>query len=121
MYLKSIWPTSHSGSASARSCQSGLPARLAVRSQAALTTAPIAMCITPFSGPSHRSWLSPIRSRFNVPGSAQSSSTDRPITWSRSASIAATWTSLPRPMVKENPCPSCPSAESVRSTTYAAE
>ena len=49
--------------------------RLAARSHTALTTAPIAMCITPFSGPSQRSWLSPIRSRSGSPGSAHSSST----------------------------------------------
>ncbi|CAM5243657.1 hypothetical protein STANM309S_05161 [Streptomyces tanashiensis] len=61
MYRKSIWSTSQAGSASARNCQTGLPARLAARSQTALTTAPIAMCITPFSGPSQRSWLSPTR------------------------------------------------------------
>lgn len=55
MYRKSICRTSQAGSASASSRHTGFPARLAARSQAALTTAPIAMCITPFSGPSQRS------------------------------------------------------------------
>ena len=54
---------------SASSRQTGLPASLAARSQAALTTAPIAMCMTPFSGPSHRSWLSLIRLALKPPRS----------------------------------------------------
>ncbi len=54
-YRKSTRPTISSGDISASSRHSGLPARLAFRSHRALTTAEIAMCMTPFSGPSHRS------------------------------------------------------------------
>ena len=100
---------------SASSRQSGLPAILAARSQAALTTVPIAMCMTPFSGPSHRSWLSPTMLALNPPRSPAMSATDLPTTYCRSAAIAATMTSLPRPMVKHSAWPSSPSA-SVRST-----
>ena len=105
---------------SASSRQTGLPATLAARSQAALTTAPIAMCMTPFSGPSQRSWLSPIRAALNPPRSPATSLTLRPTTCDRSAAMAATTTSLPRPMVKHSAWPSSPST-SVRSTAYAAE
>ena len=47
---------------------------LAARSQAALTTAPIAMCMTPFSGPSQRSWLSVMSAALKPPRSAAMSS-----------------------------------------------
>ena len=100
---------------SASSRQTGLPATLAARSQAAFTTAPMAMCMTPFSGPSHRSWLSPIMPALNRPRSPMMSSTYWPTTCCRRVVIAATTTSLPRPMVKQRACPSSPSA-SVRST-----
>ena len=79
------------------------------------------MCMTPFSGPSQRSWESCTSSRHAVPRSSRTSFTSRPTTYGRSAAIAASCTSLPRPMVNANPCPSCPSTASVRSTTYAAE
>ena len=45
--------------------QSGLSARLAATSHRALTTAAVARWMTPFSGPSHRSWLSPVN-RFHA-------------------------------------------------------
>ena len=40
---------------------------LAQRSQTALTTAPVARCIAPLSGPIQRSWLSPVMWRQNAP------------------------------------------------------
>ena len=55
----------------ASSCHSGRPARLAFRSQSALTTAPMAMCMTPFSGPSQRSWESWTSSRHRPPRSRE--------------------------------------------------
>ena len=39
----------------------GLPAFLASKSHTALTTAPVARCIAPLSGPIQRNWLSPVR------------------------------------------------------------
>ena len=48
----------------------GWPSRRQRRSHAALTTAPIAMCMTPFSGPSQRSWPSQVSSRASTPMSA---------------------------------------------------
>ena len=103
------------------SFQSGLPARLAARSQSALTTAAIAMCMTPFSGPSQRSCESCTSVRHTSPIEASVWSTGSPTTNGSSARIAATCTSLPRPIVNANPWPSRPSAASVRMTTYAAE
>ncbi|KUL32190.1 hypothetical protein ADL12_23680 [Streptomyces regalis] len=58
----------------------GLPARLAARSQAALTIAPVAMWTAPFSGASQRSRGSWTRRRENTPRSPQTSSTGRPTT-----------------------------------------
>ena len=55
---------------SASSRHSGLPARLATRSQTALTTAAVARWMAPFSGPIQRSWLSPTIARQNAPRSA---------------------------------------------------
>lgn len=107
--------TSSAGVMSATSCQTGLPSALAHRSQAALTTAPVARWIAPLSGPIQRSWLSPVTWRQNRPMSDAIQSRSRPTTSGRSASIAATQISLPRPMVKVSPCPS--SGPSVSSTT----
>ena len=72
-----------------------LPQRLARRAwpagpRAALTTAPIAMCMTPFSGPSQRSWVSPISAREKPPEVGQRRRPSRPTTYGASASIAAT-------------------------------
>ena len=105
---------SGSGSRPARrapraSCRPGAataacPARLARRSHTAFTTAPIAMWMTPFSGPSQRSWLSQTRRRRGRPV-GQDSSTSRPTRKGSQAPMAASWTSLPRPMVKTKPWP----------------
>ena len=78
MYRKSTSATISSGVMSTTSFQSGLPAVFANRSQTAFTTAAVARCITPFSGPIQRSWLSPTSCRQNAPMSANSSSVDRP-------------------------------------------
>jgi hypothetical protein len=72
------------------------------------------MWTTPFSGPSQRSWLSVASERQKAAMSPQTSSSSRPTTSGASASIAATWTSVPRPTVKAKPCPSGPSPSSVR-------
>ena len=100
----------------ASSFHSGLPARFATRSQTALTTAAVARWMTPFSGPIQRSWLSPTSVAPEARrGRANSSSVERPTTSGRSASTAATTTSLPRPIVNVRPWPSSPSPASVRS------
>jgi hypothetical protein len=53
---------------------------LASRSQTALTTAPVARCMAPLSGPIQRNWLSPVMCRQNLPGcfGMQSSSSAPP-------------------------------------------
>ncbi len=94
----------------------GLPACLAHRSQTALTTAAVARWITPFSGPTQRSCESPVMARQNAPMSAVNDSSVLPTTSGRRASIAATHSSLPRPMVKVIPLPSSP-GRSVRRVT----
>ena len=99
------------------SFQSGLPSRLAHRSQTALTTAAVARWITPFSGPSQRSCVSDARLRQKPRMSAVIASSDRPTTSGSSARMAATQTSVPRPLVKVRPCPSSPSSSPVRRTT----
>ena len=63
MYEKSIVETSCSGDRSTRCFHIGFRSRLAQRSQTAFSTAPVAMCRMPFSGPSQRSCLSTVRSR----------------------------------------------------------
>ncbi len=88
---------------STSSFQSGLPARFATRSQAALTTAAVARWMTPFSGPIQRNWLSPTRSRQKPPRSASVASTDRPTTRGAIARTPATTTSVPRPVVNVKP------------------
>ena len=75
------------------------------------------MCITPFSGPSQRSWESCTSRRHMSPIAP----TGWPMTNGSSARMAATCTSLPRPIVNANPWPSSPSSASVPMTTYAAE
>ena len=55
------------GGEAASSCHNGWPSRLARRSHKALSTAPQAMWITPFSGPSQRNCGSPVSSRPNGP------------------------------------------------------
>ena len=85
-----------------------------------MTTAAVARWMTPLSGPTQRSWLSPVIIRQNAPMSAVNDSSVLPTTSGRSASMAATHSSLPRPMVKVIPLPSSPGA-SVRRITYAAE
>ena len=88
---------------STSSFQTGLPARFATRSQAALTTAAVARWMTPFSGPIQRSWLSPTRSRQKPPRSPSMASIDRPTTSGAIARTPATTTSVPRPVVNVNP------------------
>ena len=86
----------------------------------ALTTAAVARWTTPFSGPTHRSWLSPVTRRQNAPGSAAKPSSVCPTTSGRRARMPAPHSSLPRPSVNVNPCPARPPGRSVFSTTYAA-
>lgn len=59
-----------SGVMSASSFHTGLPTRLALRSHSALTTAEMAMCMMPFSGPSQRSCESCTMRFHMVPRSA---------------------------------------------------
>ena len=73
--------------------------------QNALTTPPVARCITSFSGPIERSWLSLVRCRQNGPGAARTSSRSAPTTRRRIARIAIQNMSLPRPMLMVSPCP----------------
>ncbi len=98
---------------STSSFQTGLPSAFAQRSQTALTIAAVARWIAPFSGPIQRNWLSPTMCRQKAPMSAVNRSSVRPRTSGASARIAATQTSLPRPIVKVSPCPSSPAGLSV--------
>jgi hypothetical protein len=66
------------------------------------------MWITPFSGPSHRSWLSLVSRAENLPRSARISATGNPTTSGASERTAATVSSLPRPTVNASPKPSPP-------------
>ncbi len=61
IYLKSIHRTNSSGVISATMRQTGLRSVFAQRSQSALTTAPKAKWMTPFSGPIHLNWESETR------------------------------------------------------------
>ncbi len=106
---------------SVSSRHSGLPSRLARRSHTAFTIAAVARWMAPFSGPIQRSWLSPVMWRQNPPRSSSTPATELPTISGFNASIAATTTSLPRPIVKVKPWPSSPSPASVRRITYAAE
>ena len=103
--------TSCSGVMSHSSFHSGLPSRFAHRSQTALTSAAVARWMTPFSGPSQRSCVSPVRLRQNPRMSPMIDSSVRPTISGASAWIAATHTSVPRPIVKVRPCPSSPSPD----------
>jgi hypothetical protein len=84
-----------------------------------LTIAPVAMWMTPFSGPSQRSCTSAESERQNATGSAWMSAIDRPTTWWARARTAAQVISLPRPLVNVKPAPSSPA--SVVRATYVAE
>ena len=66
--------TRSSGSRVTSRRQSGIPRALAHRSHTALRTAAAARCTTPFSGPSHRRWLSWVRSRSSAPMNSTMSS-----------------------------------------------
>jgi hypothetical protein len=72
--------------------------------------------MTPFSGPSQRSWLSPTSRRQKRAGAAISASRLLPTSSGASARTAPQHSSLPRPMVKVMPYPYSP-GESVLSTT----
>ena len=85
----------------------------------ALTIAAWARWITPFSGPSQRSCVSLASLRQKPAWSAMMLSSAVPTTKGSSARIAATTTSLPRPIVNAKPWPLC--APSVFTVTYAAE
>ena len=72
------------------------------------TTAAVARCRTPFSGPTHRSWESLVSARQNPAKSAVISPSVCPTTTRARELQAATHSSLPRPMVKVKPCPCSP-------------
>ena len=95
--------TSASGDMSTSSFQSGLPSTLAYRSHTALTMAAVARWMTPFSGPTQRSWPSPTSSYQNAAKSSTIEASVRPTTSGPSASTAATHSSLPRPVVNVMP------------------
>ena len=73
----------------------------------------MAMCMTPFSGPSHRSWLSCSGARA-VSARSWGVPTGRPTSSGSTACNAVTTTSLPRPMVKTKPSPSVSSSQASR-------
>jgi hypothetical protein len=75
------------------------------------------MCMTPFSGPSQRKGESYTNERHVAPMSESSASTSFPRIIGVTALMAATSTSLPRPMVKTNPLPVSWASESVMSST----
>ena len=106
---------------SASSIHTGLRSAFAQRSQTAFTTAAVARCIAPLSGPIQRSCGSPVISRQKRPMSAAIASSVLPTTSGRSAFAAAATTSLPRPVVNVSPCPESLSPRSVRKITYVAE
>ena len=107
---------------SASSFHTGLPSAFAHRSHTAFTTAAVARWMTPFSGPSHRSWLSPVMCRQKPPMSPAIDSSVRPTTSGASASTAATHDLVPAADGERQPVARRrPSARSVWSTTYAAE
>lgn len=99
MYRKSIQRTNSSGVISDTTCQTGLWRVFAHRSQRALTRAPSAMWITPFSGPIHRNWLSEFKYRHVLPQFADRVSNSFPTTIGARLDIAAHTTSVPRPSV----------------------
>ena len=90
--------------------------RLAARSQAALTTAPMAMCMTPFSGPEPAQLAVADQLGAELAELADDLR-HGPADDVRAAAprSPATTTSLPRPIVKHSPCPAVRRA-SVRST-----
>src|SRR5436309_1206545 len=99
MYLKSTHRTSSIGLRSTSSFHTGLPSAFAQRSHTAFTTAAVARCIAPLSGPIQRSWLSPVMRRQKAPMSAAIASSVSPTMSGSSACAAATTTSFPRPIV----------------------
>lgn len=115
MYPKGTHATSSSGAMSLSSFHSGLSSVRAHRSQTALTSAAVARWMTPFSGPSHRSWLSPVRWCQKPPISDVMVARSPPSSRGARLSMAATHSSLPRPIVNVNPWPARPS--SVSTTT----
>ena len=89
---------------SASNFQTGVRSDFAHRSQTAFTMAAVARWMTPLSGPSQRSWLSPVvMLRQNAPMSRVISSRVLPTTKGASELTAATQISLPRPMVNVRP------------------
>ena len=103
MWLKSTTATSSSGDIEAISFHSGRPARLALMSHSALSTAPAAMWLTPFSGPIQRNCESCTSSRDTSPRRESMSSTSQSGRNFTTEAIAAHITSLPRPPVKVKP------------------
>ena len=61
IYRNGTHLTTSSALISATTRHTGLRSTFAHRSQSAFTTAPSARCTTPFSGPTHRIWLSDVR------------------------------------------------------------
>jgi len=113
--------TTSAGLMSTRSFHTGLRSDFAQRSHTAFTTAAVARCIAPLSGPIHRSCGSPVISRQKRPMSCAIASSVLPTMSGRSAFAAARTTSLPRPVVNVSPCPETLSPRSVFKTTYVAE
>ena len=89
---------------STSSFQSGLPSTFAYRSQTALTMAAVARWMTPFSGPDPAELTVADQVSVERPEVGRRvSSSVRPTTRGARASIAATQSSLPRPVVKVIP------------------
>jgi hypothetical protein len=108
--------TISSGDMSASSFHSGLPSTAAIKSHTALTSAAVARWITPFSGPTQRSWGSFVRRRQKPAMSARISSSVSCSTSGARDRMAETQSSFPRPIVNVSPCPATPS-RSVRRMT----
>ena len=106
MYLKSTSSTICSGVRSERNFHKGFFACFVTRSHAALTTAPAAICVTPFSGPNQRICESRTKLRANSPMLVARSATSRPTAYGASCSIMSHCRSFPRPHVKTKPWPS---------------
>jgi hypothetical protein len=100
MYRKSIHLTNSSGVMSATILQTGLFNVFAQRSQIALTTAPRAKWMTPFSGPIHLNCESETRYLQVFPQFSTREERVRPLIRSATLSMALQTMSLPRPIVK---------------------
>ena len=120
MYRKSTSSTICSGDKSERNFQSGFFAYFVTRSHAALTTAPAAICVTPFSGPSQRICESRTKLRAKSPMLVARSATSRPTAYGASCSIMSHCKSFPRPHVNTKPWP-CSEGSSVSRIKSAAE